>query len=272
MNKKLWLLLVFPTHTCAFFDTYHAYTTYQSGETTTAEELYASLAANNLDDWRPLYNLGTIALNTQKYADAVTHLERALALEPENATIQERLALAKKLRDEQKKQQDQQDQDQKKQDEQKSKEDRKKQDSQTDQQKSRNSDQQNGQSDRKEQEKQQANNANDNQQTRDTHKESESSSQQGQQEREKDNANNDTDKQRQEPMHGTSSQEQNSKKQTSQKKLAQAQALANDMRFSEEEKKFMQQLDKLDKQGQQQMLAIALAPSQAEQQFEDHNW
>lgn len=274
-----------------FFDAYNAYTNYQTGAVDTAEEQYASLAANNLSDWRPLYNLGTIALNKQNYPDAVTHLEKALTLDPENKIIQERLAIAKKLRDAQKQQQQNQDsqnqnsqnqqdsqkqesssksskQQEQKQNEQQSKE-REQRSQQTDQEKANKANEQKGQADRKEQEKQQANNANNNQQRGDAQEKSESSRQNGQQEREKDNANNNAEQQRQEPMHGTSHQKET---QTTQKKIAQAQALANDTRFSQEEKKFMEQLDKLDKQGQQQMLALALAPSQAEQQFQDHNW
>lgn len=266
-----------------FCDTYNAYMSYQAGAIDKAEEQYASLAANALDDWRPLYNLGTIALNRQKYPEAVTHLEKALALDPENKTIQERLTIAKKLRDAQKQQQNQdpnqdsQNQEsnsrnskeqKQKQNEQQSKE-REQRSQQTDQEKANKPDEQKGQSDRKEQEKQQANNANNNHQTSDAQEKSESSRQKGQQEREKDNANDNAEQQRQEPMHGTSHQKEN---QTTQKKIAQAKTLANDTRFSEEEKKFMEQLDTLDKQGQQQMLALALAPSQAEQQFQAHNW
>ncbi len=283
MKTKLLLLLILPTNASALFDSYNAYTTYQAGNLENAEQQYASLAANNLDDWRPLYNLGTIALNKQKFEDAVTHLEKARALDPENKIIQERLAIAKKLGNEQKQQQqEQQNQDEQKQDEQnkkdqsskqqseqQSKEEREQKDKQTDQQKSTKPNEQQGQPNRKEQEKDQAHNAQNKQEGKDTHKQPESAGQQGQQERKEKNAKNNTDSQRQDPMHGTSQQK---RLQDSAKKITQAQTLANDTRFSEEEKKFMEQLDKLDKQGQQQMLAIALAPSQAEQQFEDHNW
>lgn len=277
MKTKLLFLLLLPTKLFALFDSYNAYTAYQAGNLENAEQQYASLAANNLDDWQPLYNLGTIALNKQKLEDAVIHLEKALALDSENRTIQERLAIARKLCDEQKKQQEQQnqteqntkDQSSKQESEQKSKEEREQKDKQADQQKSTKPNEQQGQPNRKEQEKDQAHNAHNKQEGKDAEKQPKSGSQQGQQEREKDNTKNNTDSQRQEPMHGTSQQKQ---PQDSAKKIAHAQALANDTRFSEEEKKFMEQLDKLDKQGQQQMLAIALAPSQAEQQFEDHNW
>lgn len=276
MKIKLLFLLLLPTNVFALFDSYNTYIAYQAGNLENAEQQYASLAANNLDDWQPLYNLGTIALNKQKFEDAVIHLEKALTLDPENKTIQERLAIAKKLRDEQKKQQQEQQNEQNKKDqsskqesEQKSKEEREQKNQQSDQQKTTQPNEQQGQPNRKEQEKDQAHNAHNKQEGKDAHKQPESSSQQGQQEREKENAKNNTDSQRQDPMHGTSQQKQ---PQDSAKKIAHAQALANDTRFSEEERKFMEQLDKLDKQGQQQMLAIALAPSQAEQQFEDHNW
>lgn len=120
------LLLFWCTTAHALFDEYHARQAYQAGDVTKAQKIYEQEILDNCDNTRALINRGTIDFNAKKYQDAVNWFEKAVAVEPDNAIAQERLAkareLLKKQEEEKKKQQDdkdkqdKQDQDKKQQD------------------------------------------------------------------------------------------------------------------------------------------------------------
>jgi len=90
--------VVFSMSGYPLFDEYRAYREYVSGNIDAARARFGQAVIHDSTNWRSLYNLGTIALNAEEFAEAERHFQRVVELQPDNMAAQERLELARKKR------------------------------------------------------------------------------------------------------------------------------------------------------------------------------
>lgn len=245
-------LFLYLPDTYTFFDTWSAYKSYEAGDTEQAQEKFATVIINNPQEWRALYNLGTIALNEQLYDDAVCHFEKTVAINPDHAQARERLEIARKLRDEQKEQERQQQKDK----EQKDKEEQDKENKENQQ----NSDQKQEKQEQQKQKEQKNNQA----------------QQQEQQKQQKSDAQKDSKLQEEQANKTAQERKQEAvekEKQAQDKKSAEQHARK---KYSEQTEAVFAQLDKLDQQMQKQMMQANIRQADSRkhlgQNYDEKNW
>lgn len=214
-----------------FAKTWSAYQAYQAGDVEQAKQLFVDAVITDQQDWRALFNLGTIALNQEQYDDAVCHFEKTIVLNPDHEESRRRLEIAKKMRD------------QKKQEEQKKNQDQEK----------------------KEKENQEKDKNN-----KPSCAEAPAGKQNGQQEQQKQQQEN---KNEQENKKNSESGKKQACPPESAKSDMSAGALAKAEDVDRRRREIFTQLDKFDQQMQKQMMQVAIAQSDAQQNGQyENNW
>lgn len=287
MKKFILIFFIFiPVH--AIFDAYRAQQLHHAGAVDEAKKVYAQQVVADFHDWRALYNLGTIALNQKQYADAVADFEKVVTLQPDNQEARRRLEIARKLRDEEKKKEEDPSLRQGSGGQGNEKEDQNKQEQQDKQdQQQQNKDQQSQESSQKNSQEQQHEQQNNNDQS-DQEKIRNKKDEKRDQQKNRDQNSESNDPQSQEKFQ-KSSPEQSEKQQESaaaqqqqaeQKKRLEQAAAERAAQKAEQNKKFskqdlfaLQELDKIDKQVQKEMVRYAVSSQASEEQHAARkNW
>jgi tetratricopeptide (TPR) repeat protein len=94
------VITIVPVASYGYFATYQAQQAYARNDVQKARECLGAAVACDTNNWRALFNLGTIALNECEYVDAIKHFDKVLEINPHLQEARDRRDAADKLQKE----------------------------------------------------------------------------------------------------------------------------------------------------------------------------